>query len=124
LLLPYNIMKIFVDENIPKITVRDIQKRYPDTKDIRGTMNEGIKDERIWETVKSENRLLITTDKGFSKYRYEKHPGIIIILLKQPTLEKIHQRVLKTLEEYSEKDWQNRIVIVRDNVKSTWCINK
>jgi len=96
-------MKIFVDENIPKITVRDIQKRYPDTKDIRGTMNEGIKDERIWETVKSENRLLITTDKGFSKYRYEKHPGIIIILLKQPTLEKIHQRVLKTLEEYSEK---------------------
>ena len=124
MLLPYNIMKIFVDENIPKITVRDIQKRYPDTKDIRGTMNEGIKDERIWETVKSENRLLITTDKGFSKYRYEKHPGIIIILLKQPTLEKIHQRVLKTLEEYSEKDWQNRIVIVRDNVKSTWCINK
>lgn len=117
-------MKIFIDENIPKITVMEILKKYPDTKDIRGTKDEGIEDKQIWEIVQSEKRLLITTDKGFSKYRYKNHNGIIIVLLKQPTLIKIHQRIISTLNEYSEKDWKNRIVIVRDTVKSTWQINK
>lgn len=117
-------MKIFVDENIPKITVYEIQKKYPDTKDIRGTKDEGIEDKQIWDIVKAENRMLITTDKGFSKYRYQKHNGIIIILLKQPTLNKIHRRVIAILEEYSESEWKNKIVIVRDTVKSTWRFDK
>ncbi len=68
-------MKIFIDENIPKITVQEIRNKYPDTKDIRGTKNEGITDNRIWEIVKTENRLLITTDKGFSKYNTKNITG-------------------------------------------------
>lgn len=117
-------MKIFVDENIPKMTVSAIQEIYPDIKDIRGTKDEGIKDDKIWEIVKVENRLLITTDKGFSKYRYNEHHGIIVILLKQPTLDKIHQRVISALKEYSEDEWENRLLIVRDTVKSTWQSDK
>jgi len=117
-------MKIFVDENIPKMTVSEIQNRFQDTKDIRGTKDEGLEDDKIWDIVKSEKRLLVTTDKGFSRYRYQKHNGIIIILLKHPTLSKIHQRVLTALKEYSESEWENRLVIVRDTVKSTWCSNK
>jgi len=117
-------MKILVDENIPKITVHEIKKKHPDTKDIRGTKDEGIGDDKIWEMAKREDRLLITTDKGFSKYRYQKHNGIVLILLKQPTLNKIHQRILTTLEEYSESEWKDRLVIVKDTVKSTWRKNQ
>ncbi|MFO7889150.1 MAG: DUF5615 family PIN-like protein [bacterium] len=117
-------MKIFVDENIPKITVSEIQKKHTDIKDIRGTQQEGIDDTQIWKIVQEEGRLLITTDKGFSRYRYQKHNGIIIVLLKQPILIKIHKRVLSTLEEYSDKKWKNRLVIVRDTVKSSWLNNK
>lgn len=114
-------MKILVDENIPKITVQEIKIIYPDIKDIRGTIEEGVGDDEIWEIVQNEDRLLITTDKGFSKYRHQNHSGIIIILLKQPTLIKIHQRAIPTLHEYSESEWKNRLVIVRDTVKSSWC---
>ena len=113
-------MKIFVDENIPKTTVREIREQFKDVKDIRGSRDEGISDERIWEQVVKEKRLLITTDKGFSRYRYQKHNGIIIVLLKQPTLMKIHQRILSALNMYPEKEWENRLVIMRDHVKTIW----
>jgi predicted nuclease of predicted toxin-antitoxin system len=56
-------VKIFVDENIPKMTVHSLQKAGHDVKDIRGTSNEGIEDEEIWNIVKKEKRILITTDK-------------------------------------------------------------
>ena len=88
--------------------------------DIRGTIDEGIEDEKIWQIAQEEGRLFITTDKGFSRYRYQRNNGILIILLKQPTLLKIHQRIISTLEDYSEQEWENRLVIVRDTVISTW----
>ena len=113
-------MKIIVDENIPKITINELRLRYPDIKDVRGTSNEGIDDDTLWELAQSERRLLITTDKGFSKYRYQQHHGIIIILLKQPTLMKIHQRAITGIEEFSEEEWKNRILTVKDTVKSIW----
>ena len=113
-------MKILVDENIPKITVTELKNKYTDIMDIRGTSDEGIEDEKIWQIAKNEGRLLITTDKGFSRYRYQPNSGILIILLKQPTLMKIHQRIISTLEHYSEQEWENRLVIVRDTVISTW----
>ena len=72
-------MNIFADENIPLITVRELRELGHDVMDIRGTQYEGITDEKIWEVVKKEQRLLITTDKGFSQKRYEKHSGILII---------------------------------------------
>jgi predicted nuclease of predicted toxin-antitoxin system len=85
-------MKIFVDENIPLITVRELQAMGHDVKDIRETPTQGISDDELWAMVKRENRHLITTDKGFSQYRNEAHSGILIIRLKQPNYLKIHKR--------------------------------
>ena len=59
-------MKIFVDENIPSMTVRELRSRGFDVADIRGTTNQGITDEELWQSVQKQKRLLITTDKGFS----------------------------------------------------------
>lgn len=113
-------MKILIDENIPKVTVVKLKKKYTDIMDIRGTSDEGMEDEKIWQIAQDEGRLLITTDKGFSRFRYQHNNGILIILLKQPTLMKIHKRIISTLEHYSEQEWENRLVIVRDTVISTW----
>ena len=68
-------MKIFVDENIPKITVNLLEEVGHDVRDIRGTNLEGMEDEGIWDLIQQEGRLLITTDKGFMKYRNNKHKG-------------------------------------------------
>jgi len=75
-------MKIFVDENIPSITVRELRSKGHDVRDIRKTADQGIPDTDLWQIAQQEKRLLITTDKGFSSQRHEKHHGILIIRLR------------------------------------------
>ncbi len=62
---------------------------------------------------------MITTDKGFSTHRDEVHYGILIIRLKQPTRLKIHQRVMQSIKKYSEKEWFELMVVMRDAVQAT-----
>ncbi len=83
-------MKIFVDENIPWMTVQALRDIGHEVLDIRGTAHEGITDDVLWEMVQREERLLITTDKGFARQRYEPHHGILIVRLWQPNRHKIH----------------------------------
>ncbi len=111
---------IFIDENIPLITKKYLIHQGHDVWDIRGSALEGIPDDRIWDIVIKEKRLLITTDKGFAKYRNSAHYGILIIRLKRPKLNSIHMRIVETLEEFDRDDWQNKLVTVRDTVRSIW----
>jgi predicted nuclease of predicted toxin-antitoxin system len=83
-------MKIFVDENIPLMTVKELLRLGYEVVDIRGTEKEGMADEDIWEMAQKIGCLLVTTDKGFANNRYEKHNGILIIRLKQPNRIKRH----------------------------------
>src|SRR4030067_1839597 len=105
-------MKIFVDENIPAMTVKELHRLGHEIMDIRGTENEGMTDEAIWKLVKKDGRLLITTDKGFTQKRHEKHNGILIIRLKQPNRLKIHQKVIKAMNLFKNEDWSGLAVVM------------
>lgn len=113
-------MKIWVDENIPAMTVNALRELGHDVKDIRGTTDEGLADVDVWEMAQQEHRLLVTTVKGFSQYRESDYAGILIIRLKQPNRKEIHRRVLKALNQYPEREWRGRIVMMKDVVQSTW----
>ena len=113
-------MRILVDENIPLMTVKELQSKGYDVHDIRGTADQGITDAELWQIAQKEKRLLITTDKGFSSQRNEAHHGILIIRLKQPSRLKIHQRIMQSINRYSEGEWQGLMVIMRDGVQSSW----
>ncbi|MEW6128382.1 MAG: DUF5615 family PIN-like protein [Acidobacteriota bacterium] len=113
-------MKIFVDENIPKSTVTELQNLGHDVLDIRGTQEEGMEDNLLWEKVQAEERLLITTDKGFLHRREESHFGILIIRLRQPNELKIHTRIIQAVNQFSEKEWRGLTVVMRDLVQSLW----
>ena len=113
-------MKIFVDENIPLVTVKELVLQGYDVVDIRGTDDQGITDEVLWQKTQNLECLLITTDKGFTVHRNEPHHGILIIRLKQPSRQKIHQRVLQALKRYTPKQWPGLMVVMRDAVQSTW----
>jgi predicted nuclease of predicted toxin-antitoxin system len=117
-------MNILVDENIPLMTVKALQAMGNDVKDIRTTSKRGISDKELWEVSQKEHRLFITTDKGFSQYRNETHFGILIIRLKQPNRLKIHTRVIKAINKYSEKKWRGLMVVMKDSVQSTWKARK
>jgi len=83
-------MKIAVDEHIPLMTVRALRDMGHDVRDIRGTADEGMPDDALWEMTQREGRLLITTDKGFTHYRTAQHYGILIIRLHKPNRHRIH----------------------------------
>ncbi len=77
-------MKICVDENIPLVTVTELKNLGHDVLDIRGTIEQGLADDLLWEKVQRESRLLITTDKGFTNYRTESHYGILTLEGRSP----------------------------------------
>ena len=113
-------MKICVDENIPLVTVAELKNLGHDVLDIRGTIEQGLADDLLWEKVQDENRLLITTDKGFANYRAESHHGILIVRLRQPNEQKIHLRIMQAINQYSESEWAGLLVVMRDAVQSVW----
>lgn len=113
-------MDIFVDENIPSITVETLRKAVHDVKDIRGTKDEGMSDDEIWQLTQHDRRLLITTDKGFSTFRNHSHYGILIVRLKKPNQQKIHERIIGTMNQIKKDEWEGLLVVVRDSVRSIW----
>ena len=113
-------MKIFVDENLPLITVRTLCEMGHHVMDIRGTPAEGMTDDALWEMVQQQERLLITTDKGFTQHRNEFHHGILIVRLRQPNRLKIHQRVIQAITRFDADRWPGLLVVMRDVVQSAW----
>jgi uncharacterized protein with PIN domain len=102
------------------ITVEELRLKGFDVIDIRGSDEQGITDEVPWLKAQQENRLFITTDKGYSIHRDEAHHGILIVRLKQPTRLKIHQRVMQAITKYPEQQWHGLMVVMQDVVQSSW----
>jgi uncharacterized protein with PIN domain len=80
--------------------------------------DQGMSDDLLWALVTKEGRLLITTDKGFVQHRSESHHGILIVRLRQPNEQKIHNRIMRAIEHFSEDEWRGLTVVMRDNVQS------
>ena len=113
-------MKIAVDEHIPLMTVRALEAMGHEVRDIRGTPDEGIQDDELWELAQRDKRLFITTDRGFTQYRTTPHHGILIVRLRQPNRHKIHQRIMRAMRQVAETGWPGLLVIIRDRVQSIW----
>ncbi len=113
-------MKILVDENIPLMTVRQLVDLGHDVRDIRGTELEGIDDETLWRLAQDDHRLIVTTDKAFGGHRGEQHNGILVVRLRRPNRQAIHQRILDAFADIPESNWTGTTVVARDRVRSIW----
>lgn len=117
-------MKLFVEEHIPLMTVQTLRRLGHDVRDIRGTPDEGRQDDALWEMAQREERLLRTTDRGFTHYRTVPHHGVLIIWLRQPNRHKIHQRIIQALRQFSDTEWPGLLVVMRDVAQSTWRVRE
>ena len=90
-----------------------------DVKDVRGASDQGIPDSDLWALATTEFRTLVSTDKGFTEYRHTTHHGILVVRLRQPNRQKIHNAVLYVFERFQSAEWPNLLVVVRDNTMST-----
>lgn len=113
-------MDILVDENIPLTSAEQLRQMGHDVLDIRGTSDQGISDELLWNKASQEKRLLITTDRGFAYYRDREHYGILIVSLRRPNRHKINERVIKAMRLFSPEQWAGLLVVMRDEAMSTW----
>ena len=111
-------MKILVDENIPNVTVHELRNMGHDVLDIRGTPQQGMFDDELWPLAQSEQRLLVTTDKGFAEHRDEAHWGILIVRLRQPNEQRIHARVMAAMRQIASSEWPGLLLVMRDFVQS------
>jgi predicted nuclease of predicted toxin-antitoxin system len=117
-------MRILVDENIPLMSVEQLRRMGHDVLDIRGTADEGMPDELVWKKASQENRLLITTDRGFTHYRDREHHGILIVSLRKPNSHEINKRVIEAIRRFSPDQWPGLLVVMRDKTVSTWRLGK
>ena len=76
--------------------------------------------EFLWNKACQEKRLLITTDRGFAHYRDKEHYGILIVSLRKPNSRKINERVIQAMGQFSAGQWRGLLVVMRDEVMSTW----
>jgi len=113
-------MNILVDENIPLMSVEQMCQMGHDVLDIRGTSDEGISDELLWNRTCQEKGLLITTDRGFAHYRHRDHPGILIVSLRKPNRRKINDCVTEAIKLFQPEQWPGLLVVMRDETMSTW----
>ena len=111
-------MRILADENIPNITVHELRAKSHDVLDIRGTERQGMFDDDLWQFAQTERRMLVTTDKGFSEHRDERHCGILIVRLRQPNEQRIHARIMSAFDQFAEHEWPGLLVVMRDTVQS------
>jgi len=113
-------MKILVDEHIPLMTVQALHMMGHDIRDIRGTPEQGMQDDALWDMAQREERLLMTTDKGFTQYRAAPHHGVLIIRLRRPNRQRIHQRLMQAMQQFPEEEWPGLLVVMRDVAQSIW----
>jgi predicted nuclease of predicted toxin-antitoxin system len=111
-------MRILVDENIPNITIRELRVIGHDVLDLRGTERQGMFDDELWAFAQTEQRMVVTTDKGFAQHRDEQHCGILVVRLRQPNEQRIHSRIMAAFRQFTEHDWPGLLVVMRDAVQS------
>ena len=113
-------MKIMVDEHIPLMTLQALRMAGHDVRDIRGTSDQGMPDDALWDMAQLEERLLITTDRGFMQYRALPHCGMLIVRLRWPNRHRIHERIMRALRQFSDTEWPGLLVVMRDVAQSAW----
>lgn len=110
-------MRIVVDENIPNRTIDELRGQGHAVTDIKQTVHRAGDDETVWEVAQKELALLVSTDKGFADNWDSTHHGILIVRLRQPNREKIHERVMQAMKTVAETDWPGLLLVMRDQ---TW----
>jgi predicted nuclease of predicted toxin-antitoxin system len=95
-------MKIKIDEDLPKIVGKLVREVFPDTTSVLDEGLSGTLDPELWKVVQIEGRFLITGDKGFAnirKYPPGTHHGVLLlrpVFVGIPQMKQLIQEVLKS----------------------------
>ncbi len=100
-------MKFLLDENVDYRLVSFLQKHQHDVTAIARDYLAGLSDEAVLEIAYTEQRILITNDRGdfgnlIFRYRLP-HSGVILFRLKDEALPLVESRLLHVLTNYADQ---------------------
>lgn len=113
-------MRLFLDENFPKAARAMLEGLGHETLDLRGTSEEGLSDREIFLKAQHHGAVFLTTDRDFFHtipHLYEKHSGIVVIALRQPSRQAILEKLSWILHRLQPHEFVNRTIQLRDR---TW----
>lgn len=110
-------MRFMLDENFPKAAAAMLRSAGHEVFDIRGTDDEGIDDDALFQMAQKAGAVLLTTDRDFFHtvpHLHEFHCGVVVIALRQPNRAAILSRLEWALSNIAASDFLNRVFQLRD----------
>jgi predicted nuclease of predicted toxin-antitoxin system len=107
----------FLDENFPRSAAEMLRKAGHTIFDIRGTDDEGLSDEDIFNMAQKEHAIFLTTDRDFYHtipWLFVFHYGVIIINLSQPNAVKIIEKLHAGLVFITKNPIENCCLMLTD----------
>ena len=113
-------MRFLLDENFSRSVAAILLERGRGTVDLRSVGLLGASDAGVAEKAIEAGAVILTTDRDFFHTFpniYAEHSGVVVIALRQPSRDRITQRLEWFLDNVREEHWKNRVFQLRD---TTW----
>ena len=108
-------IKIKVDEDLPRLAVNILRDHSYDAANVIEQGMNGWKDIKLWEAIQTEERFLITADKGFAniqRYPPGKHAGVLLLRPDQDGIRPVLGLLEQVLNAYRLDDLAATITVV------------
>ena len=116
-------MRFFLDENIPFVCREYLLSLNYEVFDVRGTANEGISDNHIFQLAQELQSVFVTTDRDFFHtvpHLYNSHYGVIVINLRRPNREEILKKLKWVASNINLSELDSKVILLKDNGYSVY----
>ncbi len=106
-------IKFLADENVDARLVKFLSGKNIDIK----YSSKGLRNSKLFSIACEENRVLLTHDKDFMNILLtsdQTFPGIVIIRIHPPRLEKLETSIINLIEYFSEEDIKDKVVLLAE----------
>lgn len=113
-------MKFFLDENVDLRLVPFLTSLGHDVSSVRSRSLRGQPDDKLLELATQENRILLTHGRDFGELVFRRrmpHSGIVLLRLKDDSVENIQNRLRHVLTHYAEDQFRHFIVVSQEDVR-------
>ena len=108
-------LHFITDEDVPRSTARVLSNAGFDAVDVRDVGLRGRSDAEVFEYAQRENRLLITSDMGFSNilnFPPSKNHGILVVRVPDSeSIDTFNHEVLRAVQEVGENSFHHLAII-------------
>ena len=107
-------LKVLVDEDLPRRAVQFLREHGYDAASVVEQGMSGWKDPQLWIAIQSEERFLVTADKGFGDIRVYppgKHFGILLLRPDEDGIRPVIELLQQVLNSYKLEDLVGTVTV-------------